>query len=45
MATYGGPVTDDQHDRAPGKVAWEAAAAAVLRKARRLGDDDPDEAV
>ncbi len=24
---------------------WEAAAAAVLRKARRLGDDDPDQAV
>ena len=24
---------------------WEAAAAAVLRKARRLGEDDPDDAV
>ncbi len=24
---------------------WEAAAAAVLRKAKRLGDDDPDELV
>ena len=24
---------------------WEAAAATVLRKARRLGDDDPDRAV
>ena len=24
---------------------WEKAAAAVLRKARRLGDDDPDDAV
>ena len=32
---------DDRHDAA----AWEAAAAAVLRKARRLGDDDPDSAV
>ncbi len=32
---------DDVHDRA----AWEAAAAAVLRKARRLGEDDPDELV
>ena len=29
---------DDQHDAA----AWEAATAAVLRKARRLGEDDPD---
>jgi methylmalonyl-CoA mutase len=28
----------DRHDRAE----WEAAAAAVLRKARRLGDDDAD---
>ncbi|TIC84296.1 methylmalonyl-CoA mutase family protein [Nocardioides sp. GY 10127] len=25
--------------------AWESAAAAVLRKARRLGEDDPDSAV
>lgn len=32
---------DDRHDAA----AWEAAAAAVLRKARRLGEDDPDSAV
>ncbi len=24
---------------------WEKAAAAVLRKARRLGDDDPDDGV
>jgi methylmalonyl-CoA mutase len=31
----------DTHDRAE----WEAAAAAVLRKARRLADDDPDELV
>ncbi len=31
----------DRHDRAE----WEAAAAAVLRKARRLGEDDPDDAV
>jgi len=31
----------DDHDRAE----WEAAAAAVLRKARRLRDDDPDDAV
>ena len=31
---------DDQHDAA----AWEAATAAVLRKARRLGEDDPDSA-
>jgi methylmalonyl-CoA mutase len=29
---------EDRHDRAE----WEAAAAAVLRKARRLRDDDPD---
>jgi methylmalonyl-CoA mutase len=26
-------------------TAWERAAAAVLRKARRLSDDDPDDAV
>lgn len=32
---------DDRHDAA----AWEAATAAVLRKARRLGEDDPDSAV
>ncbi len=32
---------EDRHDRA----AWEAAAAAVLRKARRLGADDPDSKV
>ncbi|PUA82148.1 methylmalonyl-CoA mutase family protein [Nocardioides currus] len=32
---------DDAHDA----QAWEAATAAVLRKARRLGDDDPDDAV
>jgi methylmalonyl-CoA mutase len=31
---------EDRHDRGE----WEAAAAAVLRKARRLTDDDPDEA-
>jgi len=31
----------DHYDRA----GWESAAAAVLRKARRLTDDDPDEAV
>ncbi len=31
----------DTHDRAE----WEAAAAAVLRKARRLADDDPDDLV
>lgn len=31
----------DQHDRA----AWEAAAAAVLRKAGRLGEDDDDSSV
>lgn len=30
--------TDDAYDAA----AWEAAAAAVLRKARRLGEDAPD---
>lgn len=28
-----------------GRADWEAAAAAVLRKARRLGEDDPDELV
>jgi methylmalonyl-CoA mutase len=33
---------EDRRDRAQGKAEWEAAAAAVLRKARRLGDDDPD---
>ena len=32
---------DDDYDAA----AWEAAAAAVLRKGRRLGDDDPDSQV
>ena len=32
---------EDRHDRAE----WEAAAAAVLRKARRLAEDDPDELV
>ncbi len=32
---------EDRHDRSD----WEAAAAAVLRKARRLGDDDPDDRV
>ena len=29
---------------AHGRADWERAAAAVLRKARRLGDDDPDDA-
>lgn len=33
---------EDRRDRAQGRAEWEAAAAAVLRKARRLGDDDPD---
>ena len=28
-----------------GRADWERAAAAVLRKARRLGDGDPDDAV
>lgn len=32
---------DDAYDAA----AWEAAAAAVLRKSRKLSDDDPDSAV
>ena len=32
---------EDRHDRAE----WEAAAAAVLRKARRLGEEDPDSRV
>ena len=32
---------EDDHDRA----AWEAAAAAVLRKAGRLGEDDRDDLV
>ena len=32
---------DDDHDRAE----WEAAAAAVLRKAGRLGEDDADDLV
>ncbi|QYJ02502.1 hypothetical protein KUV85_09130 [Nocardioides panacisoli] len=30
--------TEDQH----GRAEWEAAAADALRKARRLGEDDPD---
>ena len=30
---------------AHGRTDWEEAAAAVLRKARRLGDDDPADAV
>jgi len=32
-------------DDAGDAAAWEAAAAAVLRKSRRLTDDDPDSAV
>lgn len=32
---------EDRHTR----EEWEAATAAVLRKGRRLGDDDPDEIV
>lgn len=32
---------DDAYDA----QAWEAATAAVLRKARRMSDDDPDDAV
>src|SRR4051794_30119054 len=36
---------EDRRDRAQGKAEWEAAAAAVLRKARRLSEDDPDELV
>ncbi len=44
-ATGGGPLPladpDDRHDRRE----WEAAAAAVLRKARRLGPDDADDSV
>jgi methylmalonyl-CoA mutase len=32
---------EDRHDRAE----WEAAAAAVLRRARRLGEADPDDLV
>jgi len=36
---------EDRRDRAQGKAEWEAAAAAVLRKARRLGPDDPDDLV
>lgn len=32
---------EDDHDRAE----WEAAAAAVLRKAARLGEDEPDDLV
>ena len=32
-------------DAAHTREAWEAAAAAVLRRQRRLGDDDPDELV
>ena len=33
---------EDWRDRAEGKAEWEAAAAAVLRKARRLGEGDAD---
>ena len=36
---------EDRRDRAQGKAEWEAAAAAVLRKARRLTDEDADELV
>ncbi len=36
---------EDRHDPAQGKAEWEAAAAAVLRRARRLDADDPDELV
>ncbi len=36
---------EDRRARAEGKAEWEAAAAAVLRKARRLTDDDPDDLV
>ncbi len=36
---------EDRRDRAQGKAQWEAAAAAVLRKARRLTDDDADDLV
>ncbi len=32
----------DPEADAHGRADWEAAAAAVLRKARRMGDDDPD---
>lgn len=34
----------DEQDRWS-RADWEKATAAVLRKARRLGDDDPDDAV
>ena len=36
---------EDRRDRAQGRAEWEAAAAAVLRKARRLTDDDADDLV
>ena len=36
------PLADGQEHAV---AEWEKAAAAVLRKARRLGDDDPDDAV
>ena len=36
---------EDRRTRSQGKAEWEAAAAAVLRKARRLTDDDADDLV
>jgi methylmalonyl-CoA mutase len=36
---------EDRRDRAQGRAEWEAAAAAVLRKAGRLADEDADELV
>ncbi|WP_299050880.1 methylmalonyl-CoA mutase family protein [uncultured Nocardioides sp.] len=36
-------LADPEHDD-HARADWEAAAAAVLRKARRLRDDDPDDA-
>jgi len=39
------PLTLAQPEDAHTRAEWEAAAAAVLRKSRKLGDSDPDSAV
>lgn len=39
------PLTLAQPEDAHARADWEAATAAVLRKSRKLGDNDPDSAV
>lgn len=39
------PLTLAQPEDAHSRADWEAATAAVLRKSRKLGDNDPDSAV